>query len=153
MRSSQGNESITVALIVAVIIGLAGGYFLIKMEGREAAAPVSASAPAAQDSASRQADEEVIELLRDKEVSDEFADLFEAACSLGTQREAGASMSRAEAKQLCGCIFPWVQEKIMNRELTRQDFDRMRADKRFPNREMQREFNKEVESCMKDGAA
>ncbi|RJF88464.1 hypothetical protein D3874_16790 [Oleomonas cavernae] len=51
MRSSQGSEFIAVALVVAVVIGLAGGYFLIRMEDRGgnaavAVAPAPAGGPA-----------------------------------------------------------------------------------------------------------
>lgn len=156
MRSSESTETIVVMLAIAIIIGLAGGYFLIRLADRqsEAAMPVSA-AVAPRPEQSRPADSQFVDVLRDKEVSDKYEEFFVASCAMSlAQGEAREFVhDKASARQICGCVFPWVQEKIMNKELTLADFETMNETKRFPSRSMQREFMNQLTVCLKESAA
>jgi len=156
MRSSESTETIVVMLVIAIIAGLAGGYFLIRLADHagDAATPASATViPRFEQS--RPADSEFVDVLRDKEVSDRYEDFFVASCAVSLAQGEARDLvhDKASARQICGCVFPWIQEKIMNKELTPADFDAMNETKQFPSRAMQREFMKQLTACLKEGAA
>ena len=153
MRSSESTETILVMLVIAIVIGLAGGYFLIKLDERNAA-PLTAGASTVEGQSSTASP--LDGLLKGAVTSDDFATTFVAKCSEEISERADMHKyfrDQASAKQYCGCIVPWLQEKILNSELTLVDFYNMSREQKFPNKQIERQFIKETEYCIRNSAA